>query len=94
MKSRGRKPRAKPIVDVEMNSKIDAVIAEAHAGSGQKVHVSNTQHYLDFCEAQGLSTLITAPYSPQLAMRMERYIAYEKTVHGIRWTPYKTDFLQ
>lgn len=84
VKSRGRKSRAKPIVDDEMNSKIDAVIAEAHAGTGQKVHDSNTQHYLDFCEAQGWSTLITAPYSPQQAMRMERYIAYEKAVHGIR----------
>ena len=84
MKPRGRRARAKPVVDDAMNSKIDALIAKAYEGSSQKVRDSNTQHYLDFCEAQDWTTLITDPYSPRQPRQMERYIVYEKAVHDIR----------
>ena len=84
VKPRGSRARAKPVVNDAMTSKIDALIANSHEGSKQTIHDSNTQHYLDFCEAQAWTTLPTDPYRPRQARQMERYIVYEKAVHDIK----------
>jgi hypothetical protein len=78
-KRRGRKRRAKPVVDDAMNSRIDQVILEAEEDGAKTVHMSNVQHYIDFFEAQNWNPLITDPLDPTSAHRMRRYIAYERS---------------
>ena len=83
-KVRGKKCRPKVTMTDSINARIDHRLANRKNRAAAKKHDQQTQHYIDFMEANHWDPLLQDPTSLDAAIKLKRWIACEVEVFGIK----------